>query len=169
MSQSPLLDQLGIAARFDHVGLAVRSLREALPFYLHTLGGNLRHGGDNPRVGFRAIAIRYPGADVELMEPLGTSGTFVDFMARRGPGMHHVTFTVDDFEEALKVVSAAHEVTGVHADSADRKEFFVRPSELQQTLVQIVWARPGYLEDRDYTVEDILAGRGIGGTGVSSP
>lgn len=60
-------------------------------------------GGDNPRVGYRALQLAFPDdRRIELMEPHPGSAFFDRFFRRTGGGgMHHVTFMVDDIHRAL--------------------------------------------------------------------
>src|SRR5205085_8797529 len=96
----PVLEALD--AVFDHVGVAAPRLRDLLPIYHDLLGGRFLQGGDNARVGYRALQLAYhDGTKIELLEPLDGS-TFFDSFFRRtaGGGLHHVTFTVGDMPAA---------------------------------------------------------------------
>lgn len=158
---------MGLAASFDHVAVGVQSLRESTRFYLDVVGGRFLHGGDNPAVGYRAIVIDYPGGRVELMGALSGDGSFPRFMARTGGGLHHITFKVDDFDAAVAtLITAGYPTTGI-VDGTDllRREVFVRPRALDNTLVQVVWEHPTFLADFEGTVDDVLDGRGAHGTG----
>ncbi|MEU7814029.1 VOC family protein [Pseudonocardia sp. NPDC049154] len=159
-----------LQARFDHVAVAGPRIRDLLPIYRDLLGGRSAGGGDNPRVGYRALQLGYPDdRRVELMEPLPGSTFFDRFFARTGGGgMHHMTFLVPDVREAIREVEAAGWTpTSIFLENPVWQEVFLHPKETGGTLVQIVQA-----EKRDgpgATVEEILAGRGTWGTGTPSP
>lgn len=157
----------------DHAAVAARRIRDLLPLYQGLLGGVFHVGGDNLRVGYRGVQLRYrDGTRFELLEPLRGS-TFLDSFFRRHPhgGMHHVTFRVPAMPEALATLQArGYAVTGAHAEDAHWQEVFLHPSEAFGTLVQIAVAGPGYGPVPGLTLDDVLAGRGRPvGSGVPSP
>jgi methylmalonyl-CoA/ethylmalonyl-CoA epimerase len=121
----------------DHVAVAVRSVKEALPLFRDALGGEYLMGGD---VGgtWRWVQFRYPGGGkVELLEPLG-EGFLSRFLERHGEGLHHVTFKTDDIEAAIAQVEAkGYELVDVSLENERWKEAFLRPSGAHGTLIQI--------------------------------
>jgi methylmalonyl-CoA/ethylmalonyl-CoA epimerase len=121
----------------DHVAVAVRSIKAALPLFRDALGGEYLMGGDQGE-SWRWVQFRYPGGGkVELLEPLG-EGFLSRFLERRGEGLHHVTFKTDDIRAAIShVESLGYEVVDVHLDDPDWKEAFLRPSKAHGTLIQI--------------------------------
>ncbi|MBO0840717.1 MAG: VOC family protein [Sciscionella sp.] len=159
-------------AVFDHAAMAARRIRDLLPIYRDLLGGIVDTGGDNQRVGYRAVQLRY-GDDsrVELLEPLAGS-TFLDSFLRRHPsgGLHHITFKVTSMEKALRALRE-HGYT-VHGESdADPTwhEVFLHPRDAFGTLVQIAQPGPGYDERPPLDLDALLAGQGPNGTGTPSP
>jgi methylmalonyl-CoA/ethylmalonyl-CoA epimerase len=160
----------GLDAVFDHAAVAAPRLLDLLPFYRDLLGGQIQNGGDNPRVGYRAMQLGFrDGSKVEIMEPLPGS-TFFDRFFARGGGLHHVTFKVPELHVALEALTAAGwPTTGLFVDSDDWKEVFLHPRDAQGVLVQLAQARPGYPPPPgDLTVERILDGRGENGNGIPS-
>jgi methylmalonyl-CoA/ethylmalonyl-CoA epimerase len=121
----------------DHVAVAVRSIKAALPLFRDALGGEYLMGGDQGET-WRWVQFRYPGGGkVELLEPLG-EGFLSQFLERRGEGLHHVTFKTDDIRAAIAHLEAlGYEVVDVHLDDPDWKEAFLRPSKAHGTLIQI--------------------------------
>jgi methylmalonyl-CoA/ethylmalonyl-CoA epimerase len=121
----------------DHVAVAMRSIRSALPLYRDALGGEFLMGGD---VGgsWRWVQFRYPnGAKVELLEPLA-DGFLSRFLERHGEGLHHITFKTDDIEEAIEAVKRnGYELVDVNLENPRWKEAFLRPSKAHGTLIQI--------------------------------
>lgn len=162
----------GLGAVFDHAAMAARRIRDLLPVYRDILGGEFYLGGDNARVGYRAIQLSYrDGSKVELMEPL-VGSTFLDSFFSRHPagGLHHVTFKVPSMATALSVLRERGFT--VHGESdADPTwyEVFLHPREAFGTLVQIAQPGPGHGPATDFDLEDVLAGKGNNGTGVPSP
>ena len=92
----------------DHTAIAVHSIEDALPFYRDVLGGDPQELSHSPNNGFSALTLRYPhGGGIELITPLGPSGFVHDFLARRGEGVHHITFLVNDLRAAVAEAKAA--------------------------------------------------------------
>lgn len=175
MAPDPFADRVpslsALGARFDHAAVAAPRLRDLLPLYSDVLGGTIQNGGDNQRVGYRALQLGYPdGSKIELMEPL-TGSTFFDRFFARGGGLHHVTFKVDDIHAAIDGLAAVGLTpTSVYLDDELWREVFVHPHEASGVLVQLAQAAPGYPPPPgDLTVERVLAGHGERGNGVASP
>jgi len=91
----------------DHLGIAVRSLDEALPFYAANLGLPLlsRETVEHERV---KVAMLPAGASrIELLEPLDATSTIAKFLEKRGPGLHHVAMRVPDLHATLRRLESA--------------------------------------------------------------
>jgi methylmalonyl-CoA/ethylmalonyl-CoA epimerase len=123
--------------RFDHVAVATRSIRPALPLFRDALGGEYLMGGDVEET-WRWLQLRYPGGGkVELLEPLG-EGFLSRFLDKRGEGLHHVTFKTDDIRAAIAdLQSRGFELVDVNISDPHWKEAFLRPSRSHGTLIQI--------------------------------
>ncbi|MGH2807836.1 MAG: VOC family protein [Actinomycetota bacterium] len=121
----------------DHVAVAVHSIKAALPLFRDVLGGEYVMGGDVAGI-WRWFQLRYPdGRKIELLEPLG-EGFLADFLAKRGEGLHHITFKTDDIEAAIeKAQSHGYELVDIRLDSDRWKEAFLRPKSAHGTLIQI--------------------------------
>ncbi|MCZ6756167.1 MAG: methylmalonyl-CoA epimerase [Gemmatimonadetes bacterium] len=83
-----------------HVGLAVTSIESALAFYRDVLG--LSPGEPETVDGARIVSLSLGESEVELLEPLDADGPIAKFLARRGPGIHHIAYRVSDLEAALR-------------------------------------------------------------------
>ena len=81
----------------DHIAIAVPSIEEAAPLYERLTGARCSPAEELPGQGVR---VAFVGA-LELVEPLGPDTTVGRFLERRGPGLHHVAFGVDDLEAEL--------------------------------------------------------------------
>jgi methylmalonyl-CoA/ethylmalonyl-CoA epimerase len=91
--------------RLAHVGVAVTSLAEALPFYRDVLG--LLPGRPETADGATIVSLRFGDVDVELLEPVDPASPVAKFLARRGPGIHHICYRVPDLDAALARSRAA--------------------------------------------------------------
>jgi methylmalonyl-CoA/ethylmalonyl-CoA epimerase len=87
-------------ARIAHIGIAVRALREALPFYRDVLG--LPEVPLENADGAAIVGLSTGDSLVELLEAESPDSPVGRFVARRGPGIHHICFVVDDIEGTLE-------------------------------------------------------------------
>ncbi len=85
--------------RVAHVGIAVSSIAEALPFYRDVLG--LAPGHPETADGATIVSLRFGDVDVELLEPIHPESPVARFLVKRGPGIHHICYRVPDLEAAL--------------------------------------------------------------------
>jgi methylmalonyl-CoA/ethylmalonyl-CoA epimerase len=88
-----------------HVGIAVTSITEALPFYRDVLG--LTPGRPEMADGANIVSLHFGLVDVELLEPSDPTSPVAKFLAKRGPGIHHVCYRVPDLDAALARCRAA--------------------------------------------------------------
>lgn len=91
--------------RLAHVGIAVPRITDALPFYRDVLG--LEPGAPEAADGATIVSLRFGDVDVELLEPREPGSPIAKFLARRGPGIHHVCYRVPDLDRALERCRAA--------------------------------------------------------------
>jgi methylmalonyl-CoA/ethylmalonyl-CoA epimerase len=85
----------------DHVGVAVDDLDSALALYEGTFGMPVAHRETVSEQGVEAVLLDVGDCHVELLRPLGERTAVGKFLARRGPGLHHVAYRVDDIESVL--------------------------------------------------------------------
>jgi methylmalonyl-CoA/ethylmalonyl-CoA epimerase len=128
-------------AAIDHVGVAVESIDAALAVYRDALGMPLVHRETVSAQGVDAALLDVGDSHVELLEPLGPDTTVGKFLARRGPGLHHVAYRVASVEETLRTLSAAgvrlideHPRTGIRGSQVA----FLHPSGTGGVLTEIV-------------------------------
>ena len=93
------------APRIAHVGIAVRALDEILPFYRDILG--LPEVPLDDADGAHIAGLAAGESLVELLEPGSPESPIGKFIAKRGPGIHHICFAVDDLDDALGRCRAA--------------------------------------------------------------
>ncbi len=92
--------------RIDHIGIAVQNIQQALAFYQDALGVKLERV-ESEEGGRTDVAFLPVGAsDVELVEPKDTDSGLAKYLAKRGEGIHHICFEVDDIDEALARLKA---------------------------------------------------------------
>jgi methylmalonyl-CoA epimerase len=87
--------------RIDHIGIAVQSINDALEFFEDALGMKLARveseEGGRTDVAFLPVGT----SDVELVEPKDTDSGLAKFLSKRGEGVHHICFEVDNIAAAL--------------------------------------------------------------------
>jgi len=125
----------------DHVGVAVEDIEAALAIYRDTLGMPLVHRETVEEQGVDAALLDVGDSHVELLQPLGPDTGVGRFLARRGPGLHHVAYRVESVEETLKALSAAgvrlideRPRTGIRGSQVA----FIHPSSTGGVLTEIV-------------------------------
>jgi len=89
-----------------HLGVAVEDLDQAVATYERLFGAELEHRETVQEQGVEAASLRVSSDRVELLASLGEDTPVGKFLAKRGPGMHHVAYEVDDVGEALDELAA---------------------------------------------------------------
>jgi methylmalonyl-CoA epimerase len=87
--------------RIDHVGVAVEDIDAALELYEKALGMPVVHRETVAEQGVEAVLLDVGDGHVELLKPLGPDTPVGKFLAKKGPGLHHVAYAVDDIEATL--------------------------------------------------------------------
>ena len=96
-----------MAARsVHHIGIAVDDLDAAIARYEALFGGSVEHRERVGEQGVEAASLRVGSSRVELLAPLGPETPVGKFLAKRGPGMHHIAFEVDDVAAELERLRA---------------------------------------------------------------
>ena len=124
-----------------HLGVAVDDLDEALSTYERLLGARLEHRETVEDQGVEAASVRVGESRVELLASLGAETAVGKFLAKRGPGMHHVAYEVDDLSASLE------ELAGLGAELIDQQPrrglfglevAFVHPDSVHGVLAELV-------------------------------
>jgi methylmalonyl-CoA/ethylmalonyl-CoA epimerase len=93
--------------RIDHVGVAVEDIDAALELYEGTFAMPLAHRETVEEQGVEAVLLDVGEGHVELLRPLGPETAVGKFLERKGPGLHHVAYAVDDIDATLEKLAAA--------------------------------------------------------------
>jgi methylmalonyl-CoA/ethylmalonyl-CoA epimerase len=96
-----------VFGRIDHIGVAVADLDEAIALYSERFGMPVQHRETVEEQGVEAVLLGVGESHVELLRPLDADTAVGKFLARNGPGLHHVAYGTDDIESALEQVRAA--------------------------------------------------------------
>ena len=96
----------GTAGFIDHIGVAVRDLDEALVLYRDLLGLELERTeevpSENVRVAFLKLARSGCPGHLELLAPLSDEGAIAGFIAKKGPGLHHIAVAAGNIEVLME-------------------------------------------------------------------
>jgi len=123
-----------------HVGVAVRSLEEALEGY-RRLGLEPDFTEDVPSQGVRVAFLRAGSVRIELLESLQPDGVIARFIQRRGEGLHHLAFASEDIrKEMTRLRQAGFELVDAEPrrGSGGRLVAFVHPRSLHGVLLELV-------------------------------
>ncbi len=93
--------------RIDHVGVAVEDLDAALKLYEDALGMPMVHREVVEEQGVEAVLLDVGDGHVELLRPLGADTPVGKYLAKKGPGLHHVAYAVTDIKATLEQLAAA--------------------------------------------------------------
>jgi methylmalonyl-CoA/ethylmalonyl-CoA epimerase len=125
----------------DHVGIAVTDLEAAVARYRAVLGVEPSHRERIEEQGVEEVLIDVGGSAIQLLGALGADTPVGRFLAKRGPGLHHVAYRVEDLAEELRRLRA----DGIRlVDDAPRRGSrgtsiaFVHPTAVEGSLVELV-------------------------------
>lgn len=90
-----------------HVGIAVRSLEEAIPVWSRSLGFRHTDTIEFESMKLRIAFLRGGSVELELLEPTTADSPVGRFLSKRGEGIHHLSFLVTDLDQALREAEAA--------------------------------------------------------------
>jgi methylmalonyl-CoA/ethylmalonyl-CoA epimerase len=85
----------------DHIGIAIRDIKKGSEFYEECLNLNVSESIDVPSQKVRIAFMEIGGTKLELIQPLGEDSPVAKFIQKKGEGLHHICFLVDDIEKAL--------------------------------------------------------------------
>jgi methylmalonyl-CoA/ethylmalonyl-CoA epimerase len=85
----------------NHIGIAVRSIADQRPYYEEALGAEFEGYEEVPSQKVRVGFFRVENVRLELLEPTDPSGPIAKFLDKRGEGLHHLAFTVDDIQARI--------------------------------------------------------------------
>ena len=127
--------------RIDHIGVAVEDLDSAIRLYERSFEMELAHRETVESQGVEAVLLDVGDGHIELLAPLGPDTPVGKFIAKKGPGIHHVAYAVEDIDAALEQIKAAglrlideEPRTGIRMS----RVAFLHPSATGSVLTEIV-------------------------------
>jgi methylmalonyl-CoA epimerase len=130
-----------VLTEIDHVAIAVRDLDAAVDYYRATYGVDVEHREVVERDGVEEALLRVADSYVQLLTPTRDDSPVAKWMEKRGEGIHHVGYRVDDCAAALERVKAqGHQVIddSPRPGSRGTTVAFVHPKTAFGTLVELV-------------------------------
>jgi methylmalonyl-CoA epimerase len=125
----------------DHIAIAVNDLEAAIEYYRATYGVEVEHREVVERDGVEEALLKVADSYVQLLTPIRDDSTVAKFLERKGEGLHHVGYRVDDCAAALERVKAEG---GMVIDDAPRPGSrgttvaFIHPKTAFGTLIELV-------------------------------
>ena len=127
--------------KIDHIGIAVKSLAQAVKVYEQAIGLELAGYDEVDEQGVRVAMLNIGESRIELLEPTRPDSPVGKFMTKRGEGIHHIAVQVDNIEEALERLKSA----GVRLIDETPKRgahntrvAFIHPSSTHGVLMELV-------------------------------
>ena len=126
--------------KINHVAVVVDDMEKALSFWRDALGMELHELRDVPTEKSQVAFLPLEGSEVELVVPTSDDSGIAKYLAKRGPGMHHICLEVDDIVEMLaqlreKGVRLINEEPRTGADG--KKYAFIHPESTSGVLVEL--------------------------------
>jgi methylmalonyl-CoA/ethylmalonyl-CoA epimerase len=129
------------AKGIHHLGVAVQDLDEAVDTYRRLFGAEVEGRDTLESQGVEAVAVRMGESRVELLASLGEETPVGKFLAKRGPGMHHVAYEVDDLPQGLSDLAdqGVHLIDDVpHRGLFGLQVAFVHPESVHGVLAELL-------------------------------
>ncbi len=126
--------------RINHVAVVVDDMQKSLAFWRDALGMQLDELRDVPAEQSQVAFLPLSDSEVELVQPTTSDSGIAKYLAKRGPGMHHICLEVDDIEGMLaqlaaKNVRVINEKPRIAADG--KKYAFIHPESTGGVLVEL--------------------------------
>lgn len=126
--------------QINHIAVVVDDMEKALSFWSDALGMDLQELRDVPAEKSQVAFLPLPGSEVELVQPTTDDSGIAKYLAKRGPGMHHICLEVDDIEGMMlqlksKGVRLIHEEPRTAADG--KRYAFIHPESTSGVLVEL--------------------------------
>jgi methylmalonyl-CoA/ethylmalonyl-CoA epimerase len=126
--------------QINHVAIVVDDMDRALSFWRDALGMELHGLRDVPAEKSQVAFLPLPGSEVELVQPTTDDSGIARYLAKRGPGMHHLCLEVDDIEAMMSQLRAkgVRLINEEPRTAADGKKYaFVHPESTSGVLVEL--------------------------------
>jgi len=126
--------------KLDHIAIAVKSIEERLKIWQHVLNLKLEFIKDVPDQKVKVAVLNINGQHIELLEPLEETSTISKFIEKKGEGLHHLCFEVENIESMLlnmkkQGIKLIDEVPKIGASG--KKIAFIHPKDMGGVLIEL--------------------------------
>lgn len=124
----------------SHIGIAVQSISTAKKFFGETLKLGTPEIIEVIDQKVKVALFHFAGFNIELLEPIGSDSTIAKFLAKRGEGIHHLCFNVDNIEKALSDLKSAGIILldeKPRLGATGNKIAFVSPKSTHGVLIEL--------------------------------
>ncbi len=126
--------------KINHIGIAVQSLADAIPFYRDNLGMAFMGTEEVPEQKVTVAFFQIGESKIELLEPTDGDSPVAKFMGKNGPGIHHIAYEVEDIEGAIAklVADGARMIDSVPRNGAHGARIaFIHPKTSRGVLTEL--------------------------------
>ncbi len=130
--------------QIDHLGIAVSSLEDAIPYYENALGLKCEHTEEVASQKVKTAFFECGQVHIELLEPTSEDSPIAKFIAKNGEGIHHIAFRTDNIEGQLKQAadSGVRLINEVPVDGAGNKLVaFLHPKSTRGVLTEFCMSK----------------------------
>lgn len=128
----------------DHIGVAVRNIEEATRKYQELLGAEILHDEIVPSQKVKVRFLKHNNTKTELLEATEENSAVAKFLEKRGEGLHHIAFAVENIHQELsRMKNAGYQVLQEEPvpGAMDKLVFFIHPKSVGGILVEICQPR----------------------------
>lgn len=127
--------------KLDHIAIVVKDLERALQIYQNTLGLKLDHIEEMPQRAIKVAFLEICNVHIELIAQTSSSSEISNFLEKRGEGLNHICFEVDDIKseiEKLKSSSLKTTTNEPKPGAGEKPVIFFHPKDLCGVLVELI-------------------------------
>jgi methylmalonyl-CoA/ethylmalonyl-CoA epimerase len=126
--------------KIEHLGIAVKSITESLPVFETLLGSSCYKIEEVESEGVKTAFIQIGESKIELLEATNPDSPIAKYLEKKGPGIHHIAFEVDDIQKEIdRLTNEGYQL--IHQtpkDGADNKRIaFLHPKSTEHILVEL--------------------------------
>ena len=125
--------------KINHIAVAMPELENAIPFWQEQLGLTLNHVEEVPSQQSKVAFLPVGESEVEIVCPTTEESGMAKYIEKRGPGLHHICFEVDNIEEMLAELKAkgVRLIDEIAKELPGRKMAFIHPKSSNGVLVEL--------------------------------
>ena len=122
----------------SHVGIAAADGMQMAKFFSEYLGGEVLSRDEYPEQDQISTMVRIGACELEIMEPLGDQGVVTKFLAKKGPGLHHISIQVTGIAQlAEKLEAAGIQIIGKQFSDPAAHYMFISPKSTGGVLIEV--------------------------------